>query len=174
MITMKTKVNVKGITGKAISEFMLNCTDEDYQRWWKGVHLAFHTIRRYPNDVGNLVYFDEFVGNHRLRFKAEVVEIIPDKKIVWQMKKGVKLPGWLILVFEDRDGGVEINHTLAIGFNGVGSILDPLLKVYFSDDFEKKQSEHAHIEFHKLASLLSKNIAPQTASNATLKLKRRI
>lgn len=35
MIVMKTKVKVKGVTGKAICEFKLNCTDEEYQRWWK-------------------------------------------------------------------------------------------------------------------------------------------
>jgi hypothetical protein len=155
MLTMQTRVNVKGITGKAISEFFLNCTDEDYRRWWQGVHLSFHTLKRYPNNLGNLVCFDEFVGKYRLKFKGEVIEIIPGRKLVWQMKKGVKLPGWLTLVFEDSKEGVEIIHTLTIGFHGVGGILDPLLKVYFSDDFEKEMDKHAQVEFHKLAEMLS-------------------
>jgi hypothetical protein len=155
MITMKTQVNVRGTTGKAISEFMLNCTDEDYQRWWKGVHLSFHTIKRYPGNIGNLVYFDEFIGRRRLRFHAEIIEIIPGRKLVWQMKKIVKLPGWLTLVFEDTAEGAGIIHTITIGFNGVGEVLDPFLKLYFSDEFEKELNEHAQIEFHKLAGMLS-------------------
>ncbi|MDQ1329892.1 MAG: hypothetical protein QG578_154 [Thermodesulfobacteriota bacterium] len=155
MITMMTKVNVKGITGKSISEFLLNCTDKEYQRWWKGVHLSFNTIKRYPDNIGNLVYFDELVGKHRLKFKGQITEIIPGKKLVWQMKKFVNLPGWLTLVFEDSNNGVEITHTITIGFNGAGRILDPLLKAYFSDDFEKEMNEHAQIEFHKLANILS-------------------
>jgi hypothetical protein len=155
MIIMKTKVNVKGITGKAISEFLLNCTDEDYQRWWKGTHLSFHTIKRYPNNLSNLVYFDEHVGKYRLKFKGVVTEIIPAKKLVWQIKKVVKLPGWLTLEFEDSNDGVRIIHTIAIGFNGIGRIFDPILKVYFSDEFEKEMDKHAQIEFNKLADILS-------------------
>jgi hypothetical protein len=155
MITMKTKINVKGITGKAISDFLLNCTDEDYQRWWKGTHLSFHTIRRYPNHLGDLVYMDEFVGTYRLKFKGEVIEIIPGRKLVWQMKKVVKLPGWLTLELEDSDDGVGIIHTIAVGFNGIGRIFDPILKAYFSNDFGREMDKHAQIEFHKLANILS-------------------
>ena len=155
MITMTTKVNVKGVTGKSISEFMLNCTDEDYQRWWKGIHLSFHTIKRYPDNIGNLVFFDELVGKYRLKFTGKVIEVIPGKKLVWQMISGVKLPGWLTLVFEGNKDGVEITHTIKIGFNGAGRILDPLLKAYFSDDFKKELNEHTQIEFHKLANILS-------------------
>ena len=61
MLSIKTVVDVHGTTPRTILEFMLNCTDQDYQRWWPGEHLAFHTLRRYPGDIGNLVYFDECV-----------------------------------------------------------------------------------------------------------------
>ncbi len=33
MVTLKTVVNVKGITSKTICDFMLNCTDVNDQRW---------------------------------------------------------------------------------------------------------------------------------------------
>ena len=155
MITMKTEVNVKGISGKDVSDFLLNCTDEDYQRWWNGTHLSFHTIKRYPNNLGNLVYFDEYVGRYRLKFNGVVTEIVPGKKLVWQMIKIVKLPGWLILEFEDSSDGVRIIHTLTVGFRGIGRIFDPILRMYFSDEFEKEMDKHAQIEFHKLAEILS-------------------
>jgi len=57
-------------------------------------------------------------------------------------------------IFSIQDS-VEIVHTITIGFNGAGRILDPLLKMVFSEDFEKALNEHARIEFHKLAELLS-------------------
>jgi hypothetical protein len=105
--------------------------------------------------VGNLVYFDEYVGGYRLRFKAVVTEIISGKKLVWQMKKIVKLPAWLALDFEDNKDSVNIVHTLSIGFGGVGRFLDPILRVYFSAKFQRELESHAQVEFHKLADMLS-------------------
>jgi hypothetical protein len=134
---------------------MLNCTDEDYQGWWEGKHLAFHTTRRYPGDLGNLVYFDEYVGRHRLRLRGRVVKIVPGKEIVWQMIKVVRLPAWLCLEFQDSDEGVRITHTITAGFGGVGRLVDPILRLYFSDDFEKEMNQHAQTEFTKLGGFLS-------------------
>jgi len=155
VISMTTRVYVKNITGKAITDFMLNCTDEQYQNWWKGTHFAFHTLRRYPDNIGNTVIFDEMVGKHRLRFTGIVTEIIPGRKLVWQMTKWLKLPGWLMLEFEDGQTGVEILHTVKVGYQGIGRILDPLIKFYLSKNFEKDLNEHAQIEFQKLAILLA-------------------
>jgi len=155
MITMKTEVNVKGVIGRDIHAFMLNCTDEDYQKWWAGTHFAFHTIKRYPGDLDNLVIFDETIGKHRLKFEAVVTEIIPDRKLVWQMKKIVRLPGWLEIELEDSQDGLRIIHSVSIGFKSTGRILDPILRRYFSQEFEKELEEHARIEFNKLAEMLA-------------------
>ena len=154
MITFDSVVNVKRISGKSISEFMLNCTDKDYQNWWPGTHLAFHTVKRFPNDIGNLVYFDEYVGKRRLRFKGIVIKNIPGKEIEWQMKKVIRLPAWLSLKFEDDNQDVKVIHSIRVGFNGIGKILDPLLRIYFTRGFEKELDRHANIEFTKLESIL--------------------
>ena len=113
--------------------------------------MAFHTIERFPHDMGNLVYFDEYVGKRRLRFEAIVTKIVPGREIVWQMKKWIRLPAWLALEFQDHDQGVRISHTLKAGFSGIGEILDPLLRIYLSKEFEQEMNEHARIEFTKLA-----------------------
>ena len=155
MIKFKTEINVKHTSGKAISEYFLNCTDEDYQKWWEGTHLSFHTIERHPNNLGNLVIFDEYIGGRRLKFIAKVIEIIPGRKLVWQMKKVISLPGWLTLEFEDTDDGVKITHILGAGLEGIGKIFDPLLKITFSKKFDKEMEYHAQIEFQKLAKILS-------------------
>jgi hypothetical protein len=152
---MKTEVNVSGISRSAVFDFMLNCTDNDYQRWWPGTHLAFHTIKRYPNNLGNLVYFDEYVGKRRLKFNAIVTELVPDKRLVWQMETIIRLPAWLSMDIEDNEGGVRIVHTLTIGFRGIGKIFDSILRLYCSSEFQKELEDHAQTEFHKLANLLS-------------------
>lgn len=154
MISIHSVVSVKGITGQDVINFMLNCTDTDYQNWWPDTHLAFHTLKRYPHNLGNLVYFDEYVGQYRLKFKGVVKEIIPERKLVWQMKKGIKLPAWLLLEFAQQPEGVKITHTLKVGFRGIGKILDLLLNLYFSEAFITALDQHAHIEFPKLGEIL--------------------
>jgi hypothetical protein len=155
MIVIRTEIYVNNTSGKAIADYFLNCTDEEYQKWWEGTHLSFHTLERHPGDLGNLVTFDEYVGSRRLKFVGKVIDIIPGRKLVWQMKKVVSLPGWLTLEFEDREDAVKITHILAVGLEGIGKIFDPLLKIVFSKKFEMELENHAQIEFHKLAKILS-------------------
>jgi len=156
MIVMRTEVWVGGVSGSSISDFLLYCTDENYQDWWPGTHIALHTTRRVPGDVGNLIYFDEYVGKRRLKFEGVVVKSIPGKEIVWQIKKVVRLPAWLVMEFDDDGEGVVITHAIKAGFAGVGRLLDPLLRLYLTKGFEKDLEEHAHIEFPKLAEILSR------------------
>lgn len=154
MITIQSIVQVKGIKSQQVIDFMLNCTDTDYQNWWPGTHLAFHTRKHYPNNLGNLVYFDEYVGPNRLKFQGTVTEINPERKIVWRMQKGIKLPAWLILEFEQQSESVKIIHTLEVGYNGIGKIFDPLLRLYLSDAFISELNQHAQFEFQELGRIL--------------------
>jgi hypothetical protein len=36
MLTIQSTIFVAGITGRKISDFLLNCTDERYRGWWPG------------------------------------------------------------------------------------------------------------------------------------------
>ena len=155
MIAMRAEVIVNGISGKAVSDFMLNCTNEDYQNWWPGTHLSFYTTIRFPDDLGNLVHFDEYVGRRRLKFDGVVVKNVPGKELIWQMKKVVRVPAWLALEFDDSDDRVVITHTLRVGFTGIGRLLDPIWRLYLSKSFEKDMEEHACTEFTKLVTILS-------------------
>ncbi len=154
MIVLKSEVIVDSLSAAAISKFMLHCTDTDYRRWWPGTHLAFHTVKRFPGDLGNLVHFDEYVGRRRLKFDAVVTALEPARRIVWQMKRLIWLPAWLILEFEPRPGGVRIVHTLKVGLGGAGQIFDPLLRLYLSREFEWELDRHAHVEFPRLKEIL--------------------
>jgi hypothetical protein len=155
MIEIRTEVQITGVSGKTLADFLLHCTDREYQNWWPGTHLAWHTKRQFPNDIGNVIFFDEYVGKRRLKFDAVVVKCIPDKEIIWQMKKSVRLPVWLVIRFEDNEEGALLIHTLKAGLPDIGRLLDRLLRLFFTKQFEKDMDEHAHIEFRKLAAILS-------------------
>jgi hypothetical protein len=34
ILTIQSTIFVAGITGRHIADFLLNCTDEHYRRWW--------------------------------------------------------------------------------------------------------------------------------------------
>lgn len=155
MIEIKTEVQLTGVTGKAIAAFLLHCSDSEYQKWWPGTHLTWHTKKQFPNTIGNVIYFDEYVGEQRLKFEAVLVRHIPAKELIWQMKKFVRLPVWLIIRFEDNEQGTILIHTLKAGLPGIGRLLDCLLKLFFTKQFERDLDEHVHIEFTKLAAILA-------------------
>jgi hypothetical protein len=154
VLTIQSKVYVEGLTGREVTDFLIDCDDAAYQAWWPGTHLASHTVKRVPGDVGNVVYMDEYVGKYRIKMSAVVTEFEPGKRFACRMKKGILLPGWLYLDFVDDDEGVAITHTLEIGYPGAGKILDPLLRLRFSAQFEREMDEHARTEFPKLGELL--------------------
>jgi hypothetical protein len=154
MLTLQTVVDTPDLSGRQVTDFLLNCDDERYQKWWNGTHLQFHTVKRCPNNIGNIVYMDEYIGKRRLKMQAIVIKAVPGKEIVWQMKKGIRLPAWLALTVEDTKDSVRITHTITAGFTGIGEILDTLFRLYLSKEFEKAMDEHARIEFPKLREMV--------------------
>ena len=154
MVVLQTRVPVEGIAGKHVTDFFINCTDSDYQRWWEGTHLQFHTINRRADIIGSLVYFDEYVGKHRLKFKGRITRYASGRLIEYRMVRGLPLPAWLSMDFQDRPGGVDIVHTVKAGYRGMGRIFDALIRLHLSDAFEKALNEHAQAEFSRLGELL--------------------
>jgi uncharacterized protein YndB with AHSA1/START domain len=154
MITLTTRVRVDGLKGKEVTDFLLQADDEDYRRWWRGTHLKYHTVRRVDGDVGNLIYFEEFVGRRHERTKAVVVALSPGRRLVMQMKRGIRLPIWLELELEDDAGGVTITQRIRAGYEGAGRVLDPILRRYFSREYHQALDEHAWTEFPMLRDML--------------------
>jgi hypothetical protein len=77
-------VDVAGLTGRDITDFMLSCTDEQYQQWWPGTHLRLHVLERATAGVGDEMVMDEFVGRRRLRLRAAVEALEPGRRVVWR------------------------------------------------------------------------------------------
>jgi hypothetical protein len=158
MITIQSRISVTGITGREIVDFLINATDREYQAWWPGTHLHFHTVKKTPTTIGNIVYMDEFVGKRRIKMQGVVTEVAAGKRITWQLKKIIRLPIWLTVGFDDNEAGVAITHTIRAGFAGISKLFDPIFRLYFSTGFAKAMDEHVRVEFPKLGAMLQRGV----------------
>ncbi len=152
-VITETRVRVPGITTARIREFFLNPTDDAYRRWWPGTHLAFHVVSPRPDHRGEVVWMDEYVGRRRLRMRC-VVRTVEEAKIVWRMKMLVTLPLSLTLALEDEPDGVTVVHTLGIEARGLGRLLVPFVRLFFSPAFRQAMDEHARTEFPMMGNIL--------------------
>jgi hypothetical protein len=146
-LTLTTSIRVDGIAGEQIFDFLADPNDRAYQRWWPGTHLQLHPLERHADHVGDLIYMDEYVGRRRLRMTAIVVEASRGRRLVWRLRKVVRLPAWLILELADYQGGVAITHTVQAGFRGAGRILDPVIGLILSREFAEALDDHVRTEF---------------------------
>lgn len=83
-----------------------------------------------------------------------VVAAEPGRKIMWQLKKGIRLPVRLTVELADQERGVAIRHTITAGWTGLGRLLDPLFRLYFSSRFAAAMDEHVRTEFPLLRDRL--------------------
>lgn len=135
MLVIESRVDVAGLTCRDITDFMVACTDEQYQNWWPGTHLQFHVLSRSTGGVGDVVVMDEFIGRRRLRLREIVETVEPGRRLVWRFRKVLRLPARLALEFTPISAGVSVRHTITAGWPGMGRLLDPLLRLYFSPRF---------------------------------------
>ena len=155
MIKFQTITLIPHATSKQVTDFFINCPTSKYKEWWPGTHLEFYTITRTKNNIGNIIYMDEYVGKHRLKFKARISKYKSGKIIEYQFMKGLLLPAWLTMEFKNTPNGVTVKHTVRIGYNGFRKCLDVFIKLYFSNVFEQELNKHAKTEFIKLGNLLN-------------------
>jgi len=153
MVTVESSLHVAGLKAAPVIDFFLHPSDDVYQRWWPGTHFEFHPL----NDVigvGQIVYMDEMVGDRRLRYSWVVTDVGPDR-IAWQFRRLVRLPCWLQLRIAEDDDGATVTHIIRGGWpGGIGRLIDPLLRVYFSSRFDVMMDEHFRTEFSALPQVL--------------------
>jgi hypothetical protein len=161
MISLETTVHVSGARAQDIFAFMLNPSDEQYQKWWPGTHLQFHELEHQPGYIGSSIYMDEFVGRRRLRMTGIVSQMVPDNRITWRLRAPLHVPARLSLGLVDDNSGVIVKHTTQAGFTGVGALLDPMIRLYFSERFSRDLDAHVRTEFTRLGELLSASTGKQ-------------
>lgn len=154
MITYETKVHVGRVVAFRVYRFFLQPGGAGRQPGWSKTRLKLHMIKHVPGDIGSVVYVDEDIGGRRVRAKAVIVEAVPGRRLVLQVRKLIRLPAWLVMTFEDVAGGVEVTHSLHIGYRGLGVLLNPLLRLYFPRSFARALDDHFKAEFPRLEDLL--------------------
>ncbi len=163
MLEIVSTAVVPGARAGEVLRFLLEPTDAAYRSWWPGVHDRFHITARSgrADHVGDRVVMDELVGRRRLRFAGKVVDVVADRRLVWQLRQGMLLPVRLSLDLQDgpdRSGegpSVRVRHTVKAGWAGPARILDPLFGLYLSRRFAADLDEHVRTEFARLGALLS-------------------
>lgn len=67
MLTVESRVTVAGLTGREVTDFLLEPRDERYRAWWPGTHLELHRTRtgHREDHVGDRLLMDEYVGSRR-------------------------------------------------------------------------------------------------------------
>lgn len=166
MLTLESEITVNGLTGREVTDFLLDCGDDSYQAWWPGTHLELHVLEHSSGDdhVGDVVLMDEYVGSRRVRMAGKVIEAVAGKRIVWQFRPaGLRLPVRLTLVLSDEGRGVRLRHTITAGWVGLGRVVDPLWRVYFSRSFAGAMDRHVRTEFPLMRDLLHR--PPHDPSN---------
>ena len=159
MIRHTVELTVPNATAKQFYDFMINPCDRRYREWWRGEHLQFHIVKPGKHDhLGDVVFMDEYLGKaRRLTFFAVVITANRPNKIEWQMKKaGFRLPAIVELELNDTDEGVRLKHEVRIGYEGLGKLLDPFIKLYFNQSFRNALEEHCKVEWLKLAEYLTR------------------
>ena len=155
MFKLSTKTEVAGIPAKQVYDFMIDCNDEKYHEWWPEEHFRFHTVKYFPGHIGSVVYFDEMIGNRRVKTYAVIRKVEENKSIEWQMRTVLPAPVWIELKLEEHENSISITHTLKVGFNGLGRFLDIFFKMFFSKRFEENLDKHVKHEFKLLATKLA-------------------
>jgi uncharacterized protein YndB with AHSA1/START domain len=160
MFSIVTSLHVGGLSGREITDFLSTCTDEAFRRWWPGTHFQLHTMKGTPGSVGSVVYMDEMIGNRRVKVTCELVDLVPGRKLVWQLRRPLfRLPVRLVLRLKDDDTGVQIEQSIQAGFSGFAGFLDPAFRLFFSTGFGAGKDEHVRTEFPKLRDFLRKGTA---------------
>jgi uncharacterized protein YndB with AHSA1/START domain len=159
MIEIRSQTQIAGLPASFLEDFLLHCDDERYSRWWPGVHLQFHRLSHRAGEVGGRVWMDEYVGRRRLRMAGVVEEFEPGRRIVWRLIAPVPLPVRLRLEYAENGAALQLTHTILAGFPGPGSVLDPMLRLFFDRAFEREMDGHMKTEFRRLKDVFLPEIS---------------
>ena len=158
MINHIVHLRISKATAESFYSFLTNPTDDLYQKWLPDEHWAFHTVKKGgKSPLGDLVYFDEILGNkkYRLTFYATITKAEKPNRIFWQMRKfALNLPGYLEISFVDTSAGLAIKHEVKIGWPGVGVVIDPLIRLVYNKSFFNALEGHCKREWECLAEIL--------------------
>lgn len=157
MLVVESRTTVERLTGRQVTDFLLGCDDARYQAWWPGTHLRLHVVSPGPgpDQLGDTLLMDEWVGHRHLRLTGVVEESVPGRRLVIRFRRVVRLPVRLVLDLADTEAGVAIRHRIEAGWAGrIGRWADPLFRLYLTRGFVRAMDDHVHKEFRLLRKRL--------------------
>lgn len=170
MFKLETRAHVTGLSARAAYDFMIVPPAHDFQTWWPGTHLVSRVLRQgvasdgKPCDVGTRIYLEQMIGPFHVRETADIVAATPGRSFTRQViVAGLRLPIFITFDLEDDRTGVTITHTIRAGFCGVGRLLDPLFRLYFTKRFAAELDEHLRIEYVLLREVVKPEPQPAAA-----------
>jgi len=155
VLELKSEFYVRGLTAASAIDFMINCSFDDYQKWWPGTHLELRYIKTFPDKIGNVVYFDEYVGKNRLQITTIVEKYMPGKKILWRVVEGETIQAWMTLEGVDDEEGVTLSHVFKASSTGTSGVLDTSFTQKFTPEMRRDLHDHAVTEFNMLPIFLA-------------------
>lgn len=148
---------LSGAKAEQFYAFMINPIPEIYRHWLPEEHHKFYVVKHgRQTPIGDLVYYDQHISkSHRLNFYAIIRVAKNTNKIVFQMRKfGINLPAYLDLEFHDTTSHLFLKEEIRIGFDGIGKILDPVIKMFFNKSFFNAMNSHHKREWSCLADIM--------------------
>lgn len=159
MIIIPVDVKVKGLSAKDAMMFLIDCNDEMYSKSWPGVHIQKHRTKQGgPDHIGDVVYAFEHVGKGSLEVTMEVTKFTPYSYLEFRCKAGW-IGSLIPIIFyaeaEELPGDIlHFKNTFKVGWNGIGKIFDPIIRLNFSEEFLAALHHHVSIEWQMISDSL--------------------
>ena len=116
-------------------------------------HLQLHPLKRTDDHVGDVIAMDEYIGERRVRMRAVAIEVVPRRRLVWQLRKVITLPVRLSLDLTDDESGVA-SPTRSRRDSRARQASGPAHGLYFSRKFAAAMDDHVKTEFPLLQDRL--------------------
>jgi hypothetical protein len=143
-----TVVRVEGKKGEKIFRFMLELDKAKYLAW-NDAHRDYQVLNRTVDFVGSIIYFDEKIGNLRLKSDWEVTKVVENALIELKSKK-FGVPIYLNLTFVEKENYTDVTHEVLAGYSKK-NIINWFIKNFFFTKYRMIAIEkHAIEEFKYL------------------------
>jgi hypothetical protein len=154
MIYCITEIFVRDKSASQVFDWIVNLDQERYLQWHPD-HTVYRIEKTTNEYLGSTVYYEQILNGPGANFEWKVIDIEENEHILYKAR--FIYPIYLSLSMEDIEGGVEVTHSLLLGFvaKGFEKPLDWFVgKFIFTAEAAQASHRHAHEEFKNLERLI--------------------
>ena len=129
MIVLKDEIEVKAPPSKFVEWF--SHIDEKY-REWHSEHILARYTRGTPFEEGSILYFEEYIGKPKYKFRFLVTRVEPNKRMEYR----ILFPYTLLnargsFTFQQQGDTTLFTAVVSVGWGGaVGRLLDRIFLLF--------------------------------------------